>query len=170
MDNKVSDLESKQITIQQILINSVSFDSAGKSIELPAEDKGAAYEKVKNLLEQAKTTSDFYALAEANSEAESIEFTFGRGEGPKEYSSSFEQAAFTLRTGQVSDIITTDYGWHILYCVSDYDADATIQKKEQIINQRRTELFAKLYEEWTANYDVVVNSEAWNAIPFEEKN
>jgi foldase protein PrsA len=168
VDNKVSDLESKQITIRQILINSVDYDSEGKPTTLSAEDKAAAYEKVQDLLEQAKTTEDFYALAEANSEAETIEYTFGRNEGPEEYSDSFEQAAFTLRTGQVSDIISTDYGWHILYCVSDYDTDATIQRKEEIINQRRSELFAKLYEEWTANYDVVVNSEAWNTISFEE--
>jgi foldase protein PrsA len=168
VDNKVSDLDSKQIKIQQILINSVSYDSEGKPIELSAEDKSAAFEKVKTLLEQAKTTEDFRSLAEANSEAETIEYTFGRGEGPEEYSESFEQAAFTLKTGQVSDIITTDYGWHILYCVSDYDEDATTQRKEEIISQRRSELFAKLYEEWTANYDVVVNSEAWNTISFEK--
>ncbi len=167
VDNKVSDLDSKQITIWQILINSVNYDKEGKPIELSEEDKSAAFEKVKNLLEQAKTTEDFRALAEANSEAETIEYTFGRGKGPEEYSDSFEQAAFTLKTGQVSDIITTDYGWHILYCVSDYDEDATTQRKEEIISQRRSELFAKLYEDWTANYDVVVNSEAWNAISFE---
>jgi parvulin-like peptidyl-prolyl isomerase len=167
VDNKVSDLDSKQIKIQQILINSVNYDSEGKATELSAEDKSAAYEKVQNLLEQAKTTEDFYALAEANSEAETIEYTFGRGDGPEEYSDSFEQAAFTLRTGQVSEIITTNYGWHILYCVSDYDEDATTQKKEEIISQRRSELFAGLYEGWTADYDVVVNSEAWNTISFE---
>ncbi len=167
VDNKVSDLESKQVTIQHILINSVNYDSEGKAIELSPEDKAAAYEKVKNLLEQAKTTEDFKALAESKTEAETIEYTFGRGEGPEEYSDSFEQAAFTLRTGQVSDIITTEYGWHILYCVSDYDEDATTQKKEEIINQRRSELFAELYKEWTANYDLVVNSEAWKTISFE---
>ena len=168
VDNKVSDLESKQITIQQILIHSINYDSSGNKIEASPDEKTEAYEKVQNLLEQAKTTEDFYALAEANSEAETIEYTFGRGEGPEEYSDAFEQAAFTLKTGQVSNIISTDYGWHILYCVSDYDADATIQKKEEIINQRRTELFAQLYEDWTANYDVVVNSEAWNAISFKK--
>ncbi len=167
VNTEVSDLESKQITIQQILIHSVDYDGEGNKVDLSAEEKTEAYEKVKNLLEQAKTAEDFYALAEANSEADTIEYTFGRGQAPKEYSSSFEQAAFTLKTGQVSDIITTDYGWHILYCVSDYNEDATTQRKEGIINQRRSELFATLYTQWSAGYDVVVNSEAWNAVSYE---
>ena len=166
VDTNVSDMESKQITVQQLLIYNCDFDASGNKIELPEEDKAAAYEKVQNLLEQAKTTEDFYALAEANSESDTIEYTFGRGQGPKEFSSSFEQAAFTLKTGQVSDIISTDYGWHILYCKSDNNEDATIQRKEEIIDQRRSELFAKLYDEWTNNYDVVVNSEAWDAITY----
>ena len=167
VDNQVSDLDSKQVTVRHILINSVNYDSEGNPVEKSTEDKAEAYDKVRSLLEQAKTSEDFYALAEANSEAETIEYTFGRGEGPDEYSESFEQAAFTLKTNQVSDIISTDYGWHILYCVSDYDKDATIQRKEEIISQRRSELFARLYEGWTAKYDLVVNSEAWNTIRFQ---
>lgn len=168
VDTNVSDMDAKQITVRQLLIYSVNFDAAGNKIERSAEDKAEAYEKVKGLLEQAKTTDDFYALAEANSEADTIEYTFGRGQGPKEFSSAFEQAAFTLKTGQVSDIISTDYGWHILYCVSDNNEDATIQKKEEIIDQRRSELFAQVYGEWTENYDVVVNSGAWDAITYGE--
>ncbi|MDD3240837.1 MAG: peptidylprolyl isomerase, partial [Lachnospira sp.] len=112
-------------------------------------------------------TDDFYSLAESNSEADTIEYTFGRSQGPKEYNSSFEQAAFTLKTGQVSGIITTDYGWHILYCVSDFNEDATIQVKESIIEERRNELFAELYTEWSSKYDVVINSEAWESVLFD---
>lgn len=166
VDTNVSDMEAKQITVQQLLIYGCDFDAAGNKQELSGEEKAAAYEKVRNLWEQAKTTEDFYALAEANSESDTIEYTFGRGQGPEEFSPSFEQAAFTLRTGQVSDIISTDYGWHILYCKSDNNEDATIQRKEEIIDQRRSELFAELYGEWTKNYDVVVNSEAWDAITY----
>lgn len=168
VDTNVSDMEAKQITVQQLLIYGCDFDASGNQHELSGEEKAAAYEKVRNLWEQAKTTDDFYALAEANSESDTIEYTFGRGQGPKEFSPSFEQAAFTLKTGQVSDIITTDYGWHIIYCKSDNNEDATIQRKEEIIDQRRSELFAKLYGEWTTNYDVVVNSEAWDAITYSD--
>jgi foldase protein PrsA len=168
VDTVVPDLEAKQITVQQIFINSVDYDAEGNKIALSTEDKDAAFEKVKSLLEQAKETDDFLALAEANSEADTNEYTFGRGQGPKEYSGAFEQAAFTLKTGQVSEIISTDYGWHILYCVSDFNEDATIQVKENIIEQRRNEMFAALYTEWSSDYDIVINSEAWNSVAYED--
>lgn len=168
VDTNVPDVDAKQITVQQILIYNVDFDADGNKIERTAEDKQEAYEKVQGLLTKAKTTDDFYALAEANSEGDTIEYTFGRGQGPEEYSDSFEQAAFTLKTGAVSEIISTDYGWHILFCVSDFNKDATIQVKEKIIEERRNELFAELYGEWSSEYDVVVNSEAWDAISYED--
>lgn len=167
VDTNVPDIEANQITVQHILIYNGNYDSEGNKVEYSEEEREEAYEKVKSLLTQAKETEDFKALAEANSEADTIEYTFGRGQGPKEYSPSFEQAAFTLKTGQVSDIITTDYGWHILYCVSDFNEDATIQVKESIIEERRNKMFAELYSKWTADYDIVINSEAWKAVTYE---
>jgi len=168
VDNNVDDIGTKQITVMDILIYGTDFDEEGNRVAYTAQEKEQAYDKAKSLLEQAKTTEDFYTLAEANSEADNIEYTFGRGGGPTDYSVAFEQAAFTLRTGEVSDIISTDYGWHILYCVSDFNADATTQIKEKIIEQRRNEVFSKLYTEWSAEYDIVINSEAWDAVTYEE--
>jgi len=52
--------------------------------------------------------------------------------------------------------------------VSDFNADATTQIKEKIIEQRRNEVFSKLYTEWSAEYDIVINSEAWDAVTYEE--
>ncbi len=168
VDTNVPDEEAKQITVQDILIYSKHYDENGNEVLLTEEEKQEAYAKVQNLSAQAKTTEDFYALAEANSEAEAIEFTFGKGEAPKDYSAAFEQTAFKLKTGQVSSIITTDYGWHIIYCVSDYNEDATIQVKESIIEERRNQMFADLYAEWSKDYDVVINDEAWKAVTFQE--
>ena len=168
VDTNVSDLEAKQITVQQIIIYNTDYDDAGNKVALTTTEKEAAYEKVMTLLDQAKVTDDFNALAEANSEADTIEYTFGRGQGPKEYSSAFEQAAFTLKTGEVSGIISTDYGWQILYCVSDFNEDATTQVKEKIIEQRRNDMFEKLYTQWSSEYDIVVNSEAWDAVSYED--
>lgn len=160
VDNNVPDEIAKQITVNDILIRNHE--------NLTAEERQQAFNKVQDIWEQAKTTEDFKTLAEGKSESEIIEYTFGRGGGPEEYSESFEQASFTLKTGEVSDIITTEYGWHILYCVTDFNEDATIQVKEAIIEERRNDMFAKLYSEWSSEYDVVVNNEAWNGIILKE--
>ncbi len=168
VNTEVSDLDAKQVTVQHILIHNTNFDSEGNPVPFTAEEKDKALEKAETLLQKAKEAEDFSELAEANSEAGQIEYTFGRGQGPKEYSDAFEQAAFTLQTGQVSNLVATDYGWHIIYCESAFNVDATRQRKENIIEERRTRMFADLYTEWSADFDVVVNSEAWDSVSFED--
>lgn len=164
VDTNVSDLEARQITVQHILIYGTEPDEEGNRKPLSFEQREKAYDKIRSLLERARSGENFYSLAEANSEDDVIEYTFGRGGGPEEFSDAFEQAAFNLKTGEISDIITTEYGWHIIYCVTDFNEDATTQVKEKIIEDRRTKLFAELYEQWSADYDVVINSEVWDAI------
>lgn len=164
VDTNVSDLTARQITVQHIFVSGSEEDDQGMRVPLPMEKRQTAYEKVNNLLEKVRSGEDFYTLAEANTEADVIEHTFGRGEAPEEYGDIFEQAAFNLKSGEISDIITTGYGWHIIYCVTDFNEDATIRVKEAIIEERRMNLFADIYSEWSKNYDVVINSETWDEI------
>ncbi|TAH73734.1 MAG: hypothetical protein EWM47_02700, partial [Anaerolineaceae bacterium] len=137
VDTNVPDITARQITVQHILVHSTELDEEGNRVPLSLEQRNKALDKVNGLLEKARSGEDFYTLAEANSEDEVIEYTFGRGEGPEGFSNTFEQAAFNLKTGETSSLITTEYGWHIIYCVTDFNEDATIRVKEAIIEERR---------------------------------
>jgi peptidyl-prolyl cis-trans isomerase D len=72
--------------------------------------------KAEELLKKAKGGADFAELAKANSEDESnaknggdLDF-FGRGRMVPE----FDQVAFALQPGQISDVVKTQYGYHII--------------------------------------------------------
>jgi peptidyl-prolyl cis-trans isomerase C len=72
-------------------------------------------EEARNLLEQIKTGKDFAELARMHSECPSgkrggdLGF-FTRGQMVKE----FEDAAFTMERGQVSEPVKTQFGYHII--------------------------------------------------------
>jgi peptidyl-prolyl cis-trans isomerase C len=83
--------------------------------ELTADQKAAKYKELEGILKRARAGEDFAKLAKEYSEDPGSkdkggEYTFARGQMVAE----FEAAAFSLNTNQVSDIITTRYGYHII--------------------------------------------------------
>ena len=83
--------------------------------ELSEEQKAAKKKQMEGLLKQARAGEDFAKLAKDYSEDPGSkdrggEYTFPRGQMMAE----FKAAAFSLNTNQVSDIVTTAYGYHII--------------------------------------------------------
>jgi len=78
-------------------------------------DKAAARKKIESIQEQLKKGGDFAKLATENSDCPSgknggdLGF-FTRGQMVK----PFEDAAFSLKPGKVSDIVETQFGYHII--------------------------------------------------------
>ena len=58
-------------------------------------------------------------------------------------------------------------GYYIFYCVSEYDEDATIAKKEELIALRQEEAFKELYETWRTGAEIEINEVLWKAIGFD---
>ncbi len=83
--------------------------------EFSSEKKAAQYKLAEDLLKRARAGEDFAKLAKEYSEDPGSkdkggEYTFARNQMVKE----FEAAAFALNTNQVSDIVTTQFGYHII--------------------------------------------------------
>lgn len=88
------------------------------------EEKAAAKTKIEDVLKKAKAGGDFAALAKEYSEDPGSkdkggEYTFARGEMVP----PFEEAAFTLKDGEISGIVETDYGYHVLKKLEHLKAD-----------------------------------------------
>jgi peptidyl-prolyl cis-trans isomerase C len=83
--------------------------------ELTEDQKAAKHKKAEDVLKRAKAGDDFAKLAKENSDdpgskEKGGEYQFARGQMVPE----FEAAAFSLKTNQVSDIVTTQFGYHII--------------------------------------------------------
>ena len=87
--------------------------------DLDAEAVSAKRAKAEELLAQLQNAEDvqalFQELADANSEdtgraANPDGYVFGRGEMVE----AFEDAAFSLQPGEISGIVESDYGYHII--------------------------------------------------------
>ncbi|MSO46416.1 MAG: hypothetical protein EXQ59_06595 [Acidobacteria bacterium] len=99
-------------TPEQIRASHILLNTAGK-------DETAVRKQSEELLQQAKAGADFAALATKFSEDQTSKVKggdldyFSRGRMVPE----FETAAFALEPGQVSDIVKTQYGFHIIKVV-----------------------------------------------------
>jgi len=83
--------------------------------ELTEAQKTAKHKQMEGLLKRARDGEDFAKLAKEFSEdngskEQGGEYVFPRGKMVPE----FEGAAFSLKTNQVSDIVTTQFGYHII--------------------------------------------------------
>jgi peptidyl-prolyl cis-trans isomerase C len=83
--------------------------------ELAEDKKKEKHAVAEKVLARARKGDDFAALAKEFSEDPGSkdtggEYTFPRGQMVKE----FEEAAFSLKPGGVSDIVTTKFGYHII--------------------------------------------------------
>ncbi len=98
--------------------------------------KAVAKEKAEGLLKQIREGADFAELAKANSTCPSARNggdlgDFGRGKMVPE----FEQAAFTMKSGQVSEVVETQFGYHVIKVTERQDARTLSfeKKKAEIV-------------------------------------
>jgi len=132
----------------------------------PNEAKAKAKAKAQDLLLQIKNGADFGELAKAHSHCPSaasggdLEF-FPRGmTTPK-----FEKAAFELEVGEISDVVETEYGYHLIKVTDHKDARAVSfeQAKDKItkeLTEKKQLAFAEKYiSSLKAQADIVYPSQ-----------
>ncbi len=128
--------------------------------------KKAAKAKCEDLLKKVKAGGDFAALAKENSDCPSKEKggdlgMFEKGKMVK----PFEDAAFAMKVGDVSDIVETQFGYHIIKLTNKQEARtdsfADVKPKivqylkgrqmNQFVETLRKELKDKAKVEWSAD-------------------
>lgn len=159
---EISDDEARTITVEHILIKTYNLDNKGNRIPYTKQAQSDAYTLAKEVLNKAKAGEDFEMLATEYSDDTSITYSFGKGK----MDAVFEEAAFNLGTDEISDIVETEYGYHIIKCISTFNKEVTDENKVKIVEERRNEAFSAEYDSFVSTLTKDLNNQVWDSITF----
>ena len=159
---EISDDEARTITVQHILIKTYALDGTGKKIEYTQRARESAYKEACEVLKLAQEGEDFDELIRRYSEDDKSTYSFGKGEMEE----AFETAAFNLGKDEISDIVETEFGYHIIKCLNTFDKEETDANKIKIVDQRRAEAFGQEYDAYVETLTRNLNEELWDSVSF----
>ena len=161
-DTKISESEMKKyyeenkddfytdtVTASHILLKTI--DDNGN--ELSDEKKKEAKKKAEEALKKVKSGEDFAQVAKEYSEDSTASNggelgTFGKGQMVSE----FENAAFSMKPGEISDIIKTQYGYHIIKVTERVDEQKSYDDvKDEIKSTLASQEYSKYIEKIEKN-------------------
>lgn len=139
---EISDDEARIIQIQQIFV----------------PEEGLARD-LKRRLDEGE---DFDSIASNYSQASQTTITIARGEKDETY----EQVAFDLDNGEVSEVFSADEGYYILKCLDTYVEDASEENKIKVAQKQKTERFQKIYSDLMQDTLSEFQEHLWENIHF----
>lgn len=144
VDTEISEDEARVMTIQYIHVDSL--------------------EKATSIRSRLEAGESFSTLVKENNAYE-YEYELRRGEMEE----AFEEAAFNLITGEISNVVETESGFYIIMCVNEYDKVKTAANKEKMIRESKLAKFNEIFEPYEAKLYAEYNEELWSALSVDEK-
>lgn len=159
---EISDDEARTITVEHIFIKTYTLNENGERVDYSDQARQEAYQKAREVLQRAKDGEEFSVLAAEYSDDSNTTYSFGKGTQEP----TFEEAAFNLATDEISNIVETEYGYHIIKCISTFDREETDRNKVKIVEQRRQEVFDEEYSSFVEGLTRNMNTKLWGSVCF----
>lgn len=158
---EISDDEARTVTVLQILIKTYATGENGRRIEYSERAKEEAKELADEVYSLAVSGNDsFEALAAKYNEGDEVTYSFMQGE----MAESFEKVAFSLDKDEICEPVETEYGFHIMKCISDFDVEETQRNKEKLLKERKKEVFDKTYDDYLSTLTKILNDKLYDSI------
>ena len=161
---EISDDEARTITVQHILIKTYSLNENGEQVPYSEQAKGEAYQKAAEALRRAQEGETFTSLIAEYSEDSNESYSFRKGT----LDPAFEEASFNLSTDELSGIVESAHGYHIIKCISTFNRDETDRNKIKIVEQRRKEVFNEEYSSFVEGLTKNIDEKLWETVGFIE--
>ncbi len=153
LDQKIK--QDIEVSKQEILDNYTGVKSVSARhilIKTQGESdsaKQSSYTEAQEILAKAKSGQDFTELAKKYSEGPSAKNGGDLGKFQSgDMVPSFEEAAFNLEVGEISDIVETNFGYHIIKVYDKEQQRPLEEVYDQIEEQLKNQKMEKLYQDY----------------------
>lgn len=164
VDTRVSTDEARVISVQYIFFSTVCYDEEHNVVPISEIEKQTKKNLANRVHDKLYEDADFLAMAKEYSDDVKNFTQFGRGEYVKE----FEEAAFNMDSGDISEVIETEYGYYIIKCIN-YNIESDFEEQsEKVVLARRRDIYTGQYTEYASNRTVQYNSNFWEDVDMKE--
>lgn len=166
VDEEVSDEEAAQKSMQYVMFSYTTVDDDGNSVSMTDEEKAEVKEKAQNFADRMKDATDVEletAAAEAGVEVATLTFD---SESTSLAAEVITAADALENEGDMTDVIETDSGCYIAKLTSLFDREATDSKKAEIVEERKSEQYTSLLEQWREETEIKEYEKVWKKISF----
>ncbi len=161
---EISDDEARTITVKQILIKTFFKDLSGNRIEYNERQKQEAYARAETVLKRLQAGEDFDSLAERYNEDSQVVYSFDKDSNLPE---TFKNKAFEMETDEISGIVETPFGYHVIQCINTFDREETDENKLKILSRKKEEVFSKVYDSFVQTQYSGINDELYNSVSYD---
>lgn len=159
-DVTVTDEEAAQRGFSYIKV------SKGSGEEALTEDQIQEYKD--KLAKEAESINGGSTIDDAAAE---LELTVSSGNYSADYTGYYDEALIAaleaLKEGEVSEVIETDDALYLAQVTTDFDEEATENRKASLISSGQTEYYNGLMETWKEEYPLTVEESVWKQVVFD---
>lgn len=161
-DERVREIWREQVISiirQQKLAEAQDFDlDEVKSLTNAAHILVATEEEAQAALERIEAGEEFEVVAaEVSTDGSAIRGGNLGWFGPGDMVAPFEEVAFNIPIGEISDPVESQFGFHIIKVYDRMEVPVSDGEREQ----QRRELFNELNLEWRADADIDIDNDLW---------
>lgn len=150
----------KEFTDKKVRASHILFETKENKEPLSDEQKAEKLKLAEEVLERAKNGEDFAKLAEEYS-ADTVSAAEGGDLGyfaPGRMVPEFNDKAFSMEVGEISDIVETEFGYHIIYLTDKQENVLTLeQAKPSIVNTLKQQKYEEKIQELRKSSKIIVN-------------
>ena len=161
-----TEASSETEAVSEAASEETSEDTTESETEESAEKKETR-EKVQGIIDAVQGGETLEDAVKAVDESKSLT-SYSYGADEETLNENLKNAADTLSDGEIAtEPVEGENGFYVVQMVSTFDRDATDQKKEEIIKDRKKELYDNKIAEWdTESLDI--NEKVWDKVTFDD--